>query len=302
MADRLIELYVFVDDSSKEIDELANKYGYQLPSYEGKMSMSEVLTILIFYHDSQYKCFKYYYTDMVQMRLKSYFPNTVSYKRLLTIISRCIPHLCILAKKRCAQSEATQRYFIDSKKLPVCHNRRIHSHKVFDCLASRGKSSTGWFFGFKIHLIINNLGEIMNFCFTPANVADNNHELLRKLTAKLKGRCFADKGYISKIFEELYERGFILLAKFRSNMKNALVRLDDKYGLAKRGLIESVNELLMTGCNIEHTRHRSPDNAFSHMLSALVAYSFRTEKPSIKFHYTATQMPIPSDVFASRIA
>lgn len=284
MADRLIELYVFVDDNCKEIADIAKNSSYSMPSYQGKMNLSEVLTILIFYHDSQYKCFKYYYTDMVQMRLKSYFPHTVSYKRLLTIIGRCIPHLCLLAKKKCSSSKTTKRYFIDSKKLPVCHNRRIHSHKVFDCFASRGKSSTGWFFGFKIHLIINNLGEIMNFFFTPANVADNNHELLRKLTAGLQGRCFADKGYISKIFEELHQRGFVLLAKLRSNMKNALVRLDDKYGLAKRGLIESVNELLMSACNIEHTRHRSPENAFCHMLSAIIAYSFRSDKPSIKFH------------------
>jgi len=161
MSDRLIELFVFIDDACKDIDSAVDKHGYELPTYSGKMTLSEVLTILIFYHDSQYKCFKYYYTDMVQMRLKSYFPSTVSYKRLLTIIGRCIPHLCLLARKRCSLSQLTKRYFIDSKKLPVCHNRRIHSHKVFDCLASRGKSSTGWFFGFKIHLIINNLGEIV---------------------------------------------------------------------------------------------------------------------------------------------
>lgn len=84
-------------------------------------------------------------------------------------------------------SKRTGTYFIDSKKLPVCDNRRIHSNKVFEGFAKRGKSSTGWFYGLKVHLIINELGQIMNFMLTPASVADNNENLLKKMLKGLRG-------------------------------------------------------------------------------------------------------------------
>jgi hypothetical protein len=133
----------------------------------------------------------------------------------------------------------------------------------------------------KLHLVINELGQLMNFLITPANVSDNNDEVLRRLLGRLQGRWYADKGYLTKLFEEFYHQGLRLVTKVRSNMKNQLLEFDDKLQLKKRALIESVNDILMSVQDVDHTRHRSPLNALVHTLSGLIAYHFYETKPCV---------------------
>jgi len=283
-ADKLIEIFIAVDDFCQAFDQWLEAYAnddFPRPRFEGVMHVSEILTIIIFYQYSGYKCFQYYFEQQVQHELKIYFPRQVGYKRFLQLISKSVPHLYIFVKWQGMFAEATGIYFIDSKKLPVCHNRRIHNHQVFKDLAARGRTSTGWFFGLKLHLVINHLGQLMNFAFTPGNVSDSNPDVLRHVLFKLKGNCFGDKGYLSKIFAELYEQGLKLVTKIRKNMKNKLMPLKEKYHLFKRAVIESVFDILMTVFDIDHTRHRSPQNAMAHMLGALAAYSFMDQKPAV---------------------
>jgi hypothetical protein len=173
-------------------------------------------------------------------------------------------------------------YYADSTKLGVCHNRRIGSNKVFKGKATRGKTSTGWFYGFKLFLVINAFGEIMSTFFTPANVADNQLSIMIKIFSKLKGWAFADKGFINqKAFEELFSKGLHLVTGIRKNMKNKLVDMDQKLLLKKRGVIESVNDILKTVCDIEHTRHRSPVNMLVNLYAGLCSYTWLDRLPSI---------------------
>lgn len=130
-------------------------------------------------------------------------------------------------------------------------------------------------------MLINNYGELINSLFTQGNVADNNHEVLKHLLADLQGQCFGDKAYITKLFEMFYEQGLQLVTKVRSKMKNQLMPLTDYLKLRKRAVIESVNDILSSVFDLEHTRHRSPVNALAHMLSALVAYCFYPDKPAV---------------------
>jgi len=279
---KLIEIFVFVDDYCKMLDQwIEQQDQIQKPSHHSGLSISEILTIIIFYHHSGFKCFQYYYERLVQPVLASHFPAIVTYKHFLSLIPRCFNHLYVLCRIRCMMADRTGIYFADSKKLPVCHNRRIHSNRVFRDLARRGKASTGWFFGFKLHLVINNLGDMVSFMISSANVSDNNKAVLNHLLADLKGHCFADKGYLTKLFEQFYSQGLKLVTKIRKNMKNQLMELSEKYWLLKRAVIESVNDILMTVCDIDHTRHRSPVNAFVHLLGGLMAYSFADQKPSV---------------------
>jgi hypothetical protein len=139
----------------------------------------------------------------------------------------------------------------------------------------------GWFYGFKVHLIINQQGEIINFVFTPGNVADNNKAVLRHLFNGIKGKCFGDKGYMSAFFEEFYQQGLQIITKVRSNMKNKLLLLEDKLKLRKRAVVESVNDILTSVFDLEHTRHRSAVNAMAHMMAALTAYCFYDNKPQV---------------------
>ena len=140
----------------------------------------------------------------------------------------------------------------------------------------------GWFYGFKLHLIINEQGEILSFCLTSGNVDDRNEAVMDSLTKEIFGKLFADRGYISQeLFEKLLKKDITLVTRAKKNMKNKLMNLYDRLMLRKRTVIESVNDFLKNICEIEHSRHHSITNFLVNLLSALAAYSFLPKKPSI---------------------
>lgn len=291
---KLIKLYI-------EIDDLLIAYKNYQARHEPKrqrratrvpaLSASEVATILVCYHHSGYKCFEYYYRSKILVALRSYFPDAPSYEGFLRYIPMVQDVLYLWLLYTCSQSKRTNLYFMDSKKLEVCHPKRQHSNKVFAHIARKGKSSMGWFFGLKLHLVINDLGQITAFDFTAGNVADNNQELLKKLLHGLHGCCVGDKGYLSKLFAFFYENKLHLLTKPRKNMKNRVVLPHHHLLLNKRGIIESVFDILTSVCDLEHSRHRSATNAFSHMIAALIAYQNLDHKPSLAIsNYTARKI------------
>jgi Transposase DDE domain len=280
--DQLIAIFLSCDDFCIELSSWqAQKKLEGSSTRVPQLLPSEIMTILIYYQLSGYKCFQYYYEKLVLNEMRNDFPQLVSYSRYIELIFKILPHMYVYAKYRSELSCRTGLYVIDSKKLPVCDNHRIHSHEVFRHFARRGKSSMGWFYGLKIHLVINHLGEIVRWELTPANVADNNPTLLEEMLGPLQGVCIGDKGYLTKLFEKFYLKGLKMVTKGRKNMKNKLLPIQDSLFLKKRGVIEAVNDILMTVCDIEHTRHRSPYNAMAHIFAALSAYSFLENKPSI---------------------
>jgi len=195
-----------------------------------------------------------------------YFPAPVSYNRFVELTGYALLPLlvytCGFRHGRC-----TGISFVDSTVVKVCHNKRIYGHKVFKICAARGKSSAGWFYGFKLHLVINDRGEICSFCLTPGNIDDRNFNVINVLCRELSGKLFGDRGYISQeLFERLYEQGVQLIMKLKKNMKNKLL-------LRKRAVIESVNDFLKNICQVEHSRHRSIHNFLVNLLAALSAYS-----------------------------
>jgi len=277
---KLYEIFIAVDDLCLRLDGWKQSQPEHFPPREWDkplMSESELMSICIFYHYSGYKCFQYYYQQMVQLTLRSYFPKQISYERFLVSLLRVLPGLYVFLKHLTLQSQPTGLYLIDSKQLAVCHNRRIHSHRVFERTATRSKSSTGWFFGLKLHLVINNLGQVVNFLLTPANVADNNHAVLHVL----KGECYGDKGYMSRLFEHFYLQGLQIVTKLKTKMKNQLLPLAQRLRLKKRAVIESVNHMLTSVLDVEHTRHRNRFNALAHLFSGLIAYCFYETKPAV---------------------
>jgi Transposase DDE domain len=164
--------------------------------------------------------------------------------------------------------------------LSVCHNRRIERHRVFDGLAARGKTSMGWFFGFKVHLVINEQGELLAFYLSPGNLDDRKP--VPKLTKRLFGKLFGDKGYISQpLFDELLAQDVTLITNVRKNMKNRLLPLMDKLLLRKRAIIETVNDQLKNISQIDHSRHRSVNNFLVNVIAGLIAYTHQPKKPSL---------------------
>jgi len=245
-----------------------------------RLRMSEIMTIIILFHQSNYRTFKHFYQYHVCQHLRSAFPGLVSYNRFVELQSRAVVPLAAYLQLRFGRSRGIA--FIDAMSLAVCHNRRIHSHRVFEGIAARGKTSTGWFFGFKVHLVINDQGELLAFVLTAGNVDDRKP--VDRLTHQLVGKLFGDKGYISHaLFEQLFQRGLQLITALKRNMKPQVMPIMDRLFLRKRALIESVNDQLKNISQIEHSRHRSFKNFFVNVLAALIAYTHQPKKPSLKF-------------------
>lgn len=247
------------------------------------LCLSEIMTIMVNFHMSGFRTFKGYYIKHVCQNLRREFPELVSYNRFVELMSTAIVPL-ITYLNRCRFGNVTGISFIDSTTLAVCHNRRIHQHKTFRGLAQRGKTSMGWFYGFKLHLVVNEKGELLSTVLTKGNVDDRNRSLMQKLTKNIIGKLFGDKGYLSsQLFKFLMKQGIQLITKLKKNMANKLMPLMDKLLLRKRALIESINDELKNMCQIEHTRHRSPKNFLVNLFSGLIAYTFFPKKPSIRY-------------------
>jgi hypothetical protein len=253
---------------------------YEPARKERQMCDSEMMSILIFYHHSGMKCFKYYYEQIITKLLSSYWKKPYAYEAFVAQIPR-VNLLLFAFLSACRLTITTEANYIDSTKLVVAHNRRKQKNKTFKGLARTGKSSTGWFFGFKLHAVINQQGQLVVFRITPANVADNNQNLLTRLTERLKGFLYGDKGYLTKLADKFQQRGLTLITKYRKTM--GLQALSDKenYYMRHRGLVETVFDCLKNLCNMDHTRHRSPLNFFVNIWSALIAYTFFDLFPAI---------------------
>ena len=291
----LLELFSDVHDFYKRFQPYWQKdmliSGAVQRNRKGKLCPSEIMTIMIHFHQSRYRDFKSYYTRHVQVHLNPEFPDLVSYERFVALMRSVLVPLCAYLVS--CYGKCTGISFIDSTPIAVCHNRRIHSHRVFEGVAQRGKNSVGWFFGFKLHLVVNDMGELLACALTPGNVDDRT--AVPKLTKELFGKLFGDKGYISKaLFAALFERGIQLITKLRSNMKNQIMVFSDKLLLRKRAIIESVNDQLKNISQIEHTRHRSLANFMVNLVSGLIAYCHQPKKPSLNIQRAALDLiPYP---------
>lgn len=279
----LLELFCAVDDfwqsfSRQPAPQLASRAGKRVR--QPGLCESEIMTLVIHFHQSGYRDFKDYYTKHVQVHLRSEFPQLVSYSRFVTLMQRVVLPLWAYAQARCGS--CTGISFVDSTALRVCTNRRINRHKVFAGLAARGQCSLGWFYGFKLHLVINEYGEVLAFTLTPGNVDDRKP--LPQLVKALFGKLFGDKGYLSQpLFQTLLEQGLQLITGIKANMKNRLMLMSDKLLLRKRFIIETINDQLKNQSQIEHSRHRSPVNFVVNVVAGLIAYMGQPKKPTINW-------------------
>jgi|SRR5271165_1040052 len=279
----LLDLFCSVDDFCQEYGMIGHDKelgsGKARRQRQGELHLSEIMTIVIHFHQSHYRDFKAYYTRYVQVYLRQEFPKLVSYTRFVELMPRTLTPLALYVQ-RCL-GRCTGLSFIDSTSLAVCHNRRIQHHRVFEGIAQRGKTSVGWFYGFKLHLVVNDCGDLLAFCLTAGNVDDR--QPVPKLARTLFGKLFGDKGYVSqKLFNQLCtDHSLQLITKLRRNMKGQLMLYTDRLLLRRRAIIETVNDQLKNISQIEHTRHRSPLNFLVNLVAGLIAYCWQSKKPSL---------------------
>jgi hypothetical protein len=236
------------------------------------------MTIAISFHQSGYRTFKDYFLRHVIPHLRWAFPQLVSYNRFVELMPHALVPLCAYLQTRKGHSQGIA--FIDSTLLAVCHPKRSGRHQVFAGLARWGRSSMGWCYGFKLHLLINDVGDLLACRLTTANVDDRVP--VPKLVQGLRGKVFGDRGYISQaLFAKLFAQGVQLLTKLRKDMKNKLMPVWDKVLLRKRALIETVNDQLKNISQIDHSRHRSVANFLVNLVGGLIAYTYQAKKPSL---------------------
>lgn len=281
---KITEIFCIVDEFCKEYDKVVNSslLGH-LSKRPSIMSNSEVITLCILFQLSGFRTFKHFYIFYVQKHMKDDFPATVSYNRFTELMSQNLMAMTLFLKT-CCLGKSTGISFVDSTPVRVCKPKRIRNNKVFKGIATTGKSTMGWFHGFKLHIIINDKGEILNFTITQANVDDRAPLKKKRFLDKIYGKLYADKGYIGKdLMKLLFNDGLHLITHIKNNMKNSLMTMSDKILLRKRSIIETVNDELKNICQIEHSRHRSFTNFLSNIVAGLIAYSFLPKKPSIKY-------------------
>lgn len=278
----LTELFCLIDDFYQEFEVIwkhhvltnGQRKRWRVPA----ITMPELMTLVVLFHQLRHRQFKVFYLDYVHRHLRAEFPRLPSYSRIVELMPRCtVPMAALfeLLKGRC-----TGLSIVDATPLAVCDNLRIGRHRVFRHLAARGKTSTGWFYGFKLHIVINHRGELLDMKLTPGNTDDRKP--LPSLCAALFGKLYGDKGYIGKaLHEKLLARGVDLVTKARKNMKPVVRSLFDQAILKRRSLIETVIDELKNLCQIEHTRHRSPVNFAVNLLGGIVAYCLMPNKPCL---------------------
>ncbi len=280
---QLISIFCEVDDFCKEFDKNISQLRItgQAKSRRGPpccLSVSEIMTIQILFQMVGYRNFKTFYTGFLEVYWRQYFPALPSYQRFVELMGRAIFPLTLFTQFK--SGKKTGIYYIDASCLPVCHIKRSKRNKVFKEIAQYGRTSVGWFFGLKIHVVINHHGELLAFKITRGNVHDG--VAAKSLLSSLEGFAFGDKGYIGKkLFDELFKKGLKLITRKRKNMKEKLQLSDyEKQLLNQRNLIETVFDCLKHKYHIWHTRHRSILNALTHLMAALAAYTIEPLKLS----------------------
>ena len=279
----LEQLFTDIDDFCNHFLAIQNRH--RLPSDVKKrhrqkcLCESEIMTIVIQYQMSGYRTFKWFYLKHVMVFWQEAFPNLPSYNRFVELMSEILEPLAAFMQSRCGKSEGIA--FVDSTPLCVCENLRIPRHKTFAGIAGRSKSSTGWFYGFKLHFTVNDCGDILSFCLTRGNVDDRTP--VPTLAKNLFGKLFGDKGYISQKLTKLLaaEQNLELITTIKKNMKARVLAAFDKLILRKRSIIETINDQLKNVFNLEHSRHRSLTNFAVNVVACLVAYSYQEKKPSL---------------------
>ena len=297
----IVSLFCEIDDFFLEYEKcksthcLPERTPIETRGRRRQLHPSEVMTILIAFHQSGYRTFKHFYQKHVCVRWCTEFPQLVSYSRFVQLKKEVLTLLTLYLHAHLGECSGIS--FVDSTRLRVCDNKRISSHKVFAGKADRGKTSMGWFYGFKLHLIISDTGVILDVALTPGNIDDRRPLWGMNPDTPLHGTLYGDRGYISKdLREKLHKQGIDLVYKVRKNMDPLDLSVSDEVLLKKRVLVESVIKELKTQTVLEHSRHRSFDDFCVNVFSALIAYQLAENKPALNFDELQQSKDLPMTV------
>ena len=280
------EVFCFLDDFCKKFEPIYQQslkdQGLRKRNRSAELSLSEILLIAVWFHQSYISKFKYFIV-FIKLYHKKEFPKLPTYERISALVNQNAPALMALFEATCRCAEEDNVFLMDSTTLPVCHNKRIRQHRTFKEDAARGKTSMGWFYGYKLHLVVNRACEIVSARITAGNVADVSMVEELTLSRGLKGKFFGDRGYISKKIQEFMQlNGCEIITRTRSNMADPVLSEEEEHYLRQRNSIETVNGQHKCDIGLQHTRHRSLNGLVAHVYGVMIAYQMRAKKVSIR--------------------
>ena len=217
--DKVIEIFYLTDEFCRNFKtSIEAHFIGNAPKRKPIMAESEVITIMILFHSGQFRNMKHFYLYYIQKHMTGEFPNTVSYNRFTELMQAAVLPMTIFLKT-CCLGECSGISFVDSTPIRVCKNKRISRNKVFKGIAELGKSTMGFFFGFKLHLIVNDKGDILNFVITQGNVDDRQPLKYERFMQAITGKLYGDKGYLSKeLTSMLFVDGLHLITRDRKSV------------------------------------------------------------------------------------
>ena len=247
-----------------------------------QLKVSEVVFIAIWYKCSHFNNFKAFFLSLRQ-NFRHLFRYLPCYQRIVYLINShqlALHALHFALMKDCHSSHL----WIDSTTLPVCKNQRIGRHKSIKAIATRGKSSMGWFFGCKLHLIMNQSGDVVSTALSNGHTADI--KMVEQLVKGLKAKLYADRGYISQnLRQSIKEQGVDLITYHRKNMQAVNLSKADTYNLRQRNQIETLFSLLKGKYNLVTSKARSIEGYLAGIYASLCAYQiYHENKPTIQIH------------------
>jgi hypothetical protein len=277
----LLTIYCFVDDMIKalalSLRPLLSKPGQGTPpTKKHNLSIPELASLAIFRFFTGHRNWKDFYRHLKTYHGKD-FLSLPSYKNFLVAINGCAGFAMVLLSgflklfRLRTPDDAVK--FADSTKLRVCEIFRSLSHKVAKGVASKSKTHTGWFYGFRLHIVINGWLEILGIRITTAT--EDERRALASMWDDFLGMIVADAGYVGKEWAaKARAEGKILFAAVRANMKKLMTEAQHRL-LKERQKVEIVFATLKLRFGIETTLPRSVFGYFAHYLWALAAYQLK---------------------------
>lgn len=246
------------------------------------LDLSEIIFLATWFHLSHFKTFKHF-IGFVHFYHRHDFKSLPTYQRINALVAQHANAITAFFEALLVKPKQDHIHLIDSTPLAVCKNTRINRHRTFRATAGRGKSSTGWFYGFKLHLIVNRACEIVSALVTSGNVSDISALFPLFQMHPVQGKLFGDRGYISKFYKQLLgSRQCEVMTRSRANMPETVFSEEDEHYMCQRNLIETVNSQLKDDLGIEHSRHRSWRGYIAHVYASLIAYQCVTTKAQVK--------------------
>ncbi len=240
-----------------------------------KLTPAELLTISLYRFVTKQQDFKTYYGFLKGYHARE-FPQLPHYSQVLRYQKQLLPFESLLLSLLMAMNRSNFKnakeylMFVDGSEIPVCTNKRIFTHKVSRIIAQRSKSSKGWFYGFRLHILCDRKGNLLGIKITPGNI--DERKMVLKLIKDLQGILVADAGYISsELQKKLSGLNVWFLTGVKKNQKKLMTKANHLL-LKARQRVETTIGVLKQRLGLVTSLPRSVPGYQVHYVLVCLAY------------------------------